>query len=36
MKRTSSVRYALAAIRAALVTERQELIKQELALYEIV
>lgn len=31
-----SVRYALAAFRASLVAERQELIKQELALYEIV
>lgn len=31
-----SVRYALTAFRASLVAERQELIKQELALYEIV
>lgn len=33
---TSAVRDALSAFRAALVAERQELIKQELALYEIV
>jgi hypothetical protein len=31
-----SVRYALTAFRASLVAERQELIKQELALYEFV
>lgn len=35
-ERTQSVRDALAAIRASLVAERQKLIKQELALYEIV
>jgi hypothetical protein len=36
MKRTSSVRDTLTAFRASLVAERQELIKQELTLYEIV
>lgn len=35
-QRTQSVRDALAAFRTSLVAERQELIKQELALYEIV
>lgn len=35
-QRTQSVRDEIAAFRAALVTERQELIKQELAIYEIV
>lgn len=35
-KRTSSVRDALTTFRASLVAERQELIKQELALYDIV
>jgi hypothetical protein len=34
--RTQSVRDALAAFRASLITERQELIKQELALFEII
>jgi hypothetical protein len=35
-ERTPAVRSVLTAFRAALVAERQELIKQELALYEIV
>lgn len=35
-KQTQSIRDALAAFRAALIAERQELIKQELTLYEIV
>ena len=35
-KRTQSVRDALAAFRASLVAERQELIKQQLVLYDIV
>jgi len=36
MKRTQSVRDSLASFRAALAAERQELIKHELALYDIV
>ena len=35
-KRTQSIRDALAAFRAALIAERQELIKQELELYTLV
>jgi hypothetical protein len=36
IKRTQSVRAALTALRVSLVADRQELIKQELSIFEIV